>query len=133
MLSTDDRLAILDLYSRYNVLVDSRDERWAEVFTGDGTFTARGNTFEARDGLLGYIAGLVEADKTAVLIDTQHWNNNIELTADGDEVRGTCYLIRVGRNTQTGQLDILTLGRYEDRIVNSSSGWVFASRHATIL
>lgn len=133
MLSADDRLSILDLYSRYNVLVDSRDRGWADVFTVDGTFTARGNTFAGRDELLGYIAALVEADKTATLVNTQHWNNNIELAADGDEVRGTCYLVRIGRDTETDQLVVLTLGRYEDRIVKAGSGWAFASRNATIL
>jgi hypothetical protein len=132
MLSVENRLEITELYARYNVLVDNRDHAWAGVFTSDGVFSARGKEFAGVEGLNSYIDGLIAGTANATHVATQHWNANIILTEDSDEVRGTCYLVRVGKNVETGASEVITLGTYADRIVRDGDRWLFAERVVTI-
>lgn len=133
MLSAQDRLEILDLYARYNVLVDSRDHDWVEVFTDDGALEAA-RSFAGRDELHGFIDSLIERGDDGPVVATRHWNNNILLTddpADPDRVHGRCDFIRVGRVVDTGQFGVVSLGAYVDTIVRIDGRWRFELRRAS--
>lgn len=130
MLSAEDRLDILDLYARYNTLLDRRDPAWAGVFAPDGVLLGR-TKVRGREELLAFVAGLRASAGDSVYKHTQHWVGNIELAADGEDVRGTCYVMRVSRNTQTDSFEVISAGWLADRFVKLDEGWRFAERSIT--
>jgi hypothetical protein len=121
-LSTEDTLAIQQLYARYNHAIDSGDAAgWAACFTGDGTFASATGNFAGTEQLTTFAQGF------ASRLKARHWTNNLVVESDGDGAKGTCYLmlLRLGEGTPA---TILTTGIYTDRLVRDSGGWRFASR-----
>jgi hypothetical protein len=127
-LSTDDRLAIQDLYARYSVTVDSgNDEGWVQTFTSDGAFIGA-NPAYGHDGLRAFRTERRAAAGSLDHYDAQHWNNNLLLTDRGDHVEGICYLVRIGKRRSDDSIVFLSQGCYRDIIVRTDDGWRFARR-----
>jgi hypothetical protein len=121
-LSTEDTLAIQQLYARYNHAIDSGDGAgWAACFTGDGTFTSATGTFTGAEQLAAF------GNAFPSRLKARHWTNNLVVEPDGDGAKGTCYLMLL-RLTDGAPASILTTGIYHDRLVCDGGAWKFASR-----
>lgn len=120
-LSTDDRLAIHELYARYNHAIDSGDsEAWAGCFTADGVFESGRGSFRGSEQLIAFAQGFAERTKA------RHWTNNLILDETPEGVAGKCYLMlyRLGE----GAPDIMASGLYHDTLTQAPEGWRFVSR-----
>ena len=120
-LSTDDMLAITQLYARYNHAIDSGNGAgWAATFTPDGTFSSASGTFAGTDQLSAFATGFAQR------IKARHWTNNLVIDPAENGATGSCYLILYA--LQEGKPNIFTTGIYKDQLVKTDGGWKFASR-----
>ncbi len=126
MISTDDRLAILDLCARYNYAIDTgASEAWADTFTADGVFDGPAGHAEGRDALVAFCDQLAEQFPGAMHFTDNHL---FERTADG--VRHRCFLSF--QVPVEGRTDIWLLA-YEDDLVSVGEEWRFRSRRVAPL
>ncbi|MCC7366154.1 MAG: nuclear transport factor 2 family protein [Dehalococcoidia bacterium] len=126
-LSTEDKLAIQDLYARYNHAIDfGKGDVWAATFTPDGTFSSLGaGTFTGTEQLTGFGNGF------ATRIKGRHWTNNLVIEDAGDGAKGTCYLALLLLGGPEKGTSFLTTGIYNDELVRTDGGWRFKSRAVT--
>jgi len=120
-LSSDDRLAILDLAARYNFAIDGGDaEAWASTFTpevvfdsGRGPVTGRADLQEfAREFSQGPMRG------------TEHWNANHVIDGDGGQATHRCYLNLI--RGESGES--VARAKYRDDLTRVDGAWKFARR-----
>ena len=119
-LTTEDRLAILDLTARYNYAIDSGEAKtWASTFTPDGVF----------DSTMGKSAGTTELEAFATgfaqkMAGTEHWVANQVIDGDGESATHRCYLQLI--KVESGE----SLGRakYTDELVKVGGEWKFTKR-----
>lgn len=128
-LSLADRLDIDDLYTRFNVTVDSgADEQWVQTFTADGVFTAS-REVRGHDDLRDF-----RRERHALAAEQphyggQHWTTNLMLFPHSDdEVEAVSYLLRAGRHRDDESPVLMSVGRYHDVLARTPQGWRFASR-----
>lgn len=120
-LSTDDHIAIQQLYARYNFAIDDgKAADWAACFTADGTFASPNGTFAGKDQLLAFATGFGEQLKV------RHWVNNLVVEADGPGAKGACYLLLLNRKTNPASP--MATATYDDRLAKTAGGWRFTSR-----
>lgn len=126
-LSTEDQLAIHQLYARYNHAIDSGNgDAWAACFTPDGTFTSGPANFAGSEALAGFVRGFAERMKA------RHWTNNIVIEANGADAKGTCYLMlfRLAPGEKPPAV-LQTTAMYNDVLTLAGGEWKFASRTVT--
>ena len=121
-ISLEDRVAIIDLCSRYNYTVDQADgEGWAATFTPDGVFAGPAGQAQGRDALIAFCGQLAEAFPGGM-----HFTDNHLFELDGDTCRHKCFLdFRVPQ--ADGSVSSNLLG-YEDIVVKHEGEWLFARR-----
>ncbi|MCZ2109912.1 MAG: nuclear transport factor 2 family protein [Dehalococcoidia bacterium] len=121
-LSTEDILAITQLYARYNHAIDSGNGAgWAATFTPDGTFSSASGTFTGTEQLTAFATGFSQRLKA------RHWTNNLVIDgAENGGATGSCYLMLLA--LQEGKANILTTAIYKDQLVKAGDTWKFASR-----
>jgi hypothetical protein len=125
-LNTEDRLAIQELYARYNHAIDfGHADDWAACFTPEGTFSSPGAP-ESK----GTAALAAFASGFAATMKARHWTNNLVLTPNGNGVSGTCYLVLL--NLAAKPASIMISGIYQDELVRSGGEWKFASRKVSV-
>ncbi|MBI2766182.1 MAG: nuclear transport factor 2 family protein [Chloroflexi bacterium] len=121
-LTTEDRLAIEQLYARYNHAIDSgKGPEWAACFTPDGVFTSPNGTFTGTEQLAGFGSSLTQRLKV------RHWINNLVLDADGDGAKGTCYLVLWQLKEGAPAAPLIT-AIYVDTLSKAGGDWRFSSR-----
>lgn len=122
-LTTEDRLAIHELYSRYNHAIDFGDpDAWADCFVDDGVFESGQGSFKGRDQLRAFAQGYAER------ITGRHWTNNILVEPAGNgAASGKCYLMLYRLDGEKGP-SILVTGVYNDTLTQDNGAWRFASR-----
>lgn len=119
-LSAQDYFEIQQLYSRYNVAIDSGDaEGYASTFTPDGVF----NTMSGHDALVGFVKTWREKLNGAT---RKHWNNNLQISGNSIQATGHVYLMLVDIGTKPAS--ILTTATYTDTLVKTKDGWRFTRR-----
>jgi hypothetical protein len=120
-LTVEDRLAIRELYARYNHAIDLGDPKgWADTFTEDGVFSApTTGTFEGAQALQQFA-------ERAQGMKARHWTNNLVLEGDAGRAKGCCYLLLLGVGQRP--TSVLASGLYRDELVRTSAGWRFQSR-----
>jgi hypothetical protein len=119
-LTADDYIEIQQLYSRYNMAIDSGDaEGWAATFTPDGVF----QTFTGHDALVGFINTWKERMKGG---NMRHWNSNLAITPTADGASGAVYLLLVDISAKPPA--ITSASMYKDQIVKTANGWRFKNR-----
>lgn len=126
-LSTEDRLAIGDLYARYSWAFDERRAgEWAALFAEDGSFVIVGGPrADGRAALEAF------ADKMGNRYPgIRHLVSAVAVEADGDGARGRAYVVAVVPDGNGGFRN-LEQGSYEDRFVARPEGWRFQSRTFT--
>jgi hypothetical protein len=121
-LSTEDMLAIQQLYARYNHAIDfARPAEWAACFTADGVFTsAATGESKGTEALTAFATGF------AARMKARHWVTNLLVEGDGDAAEGTCYLQLW--NVAAAPATLLTTGIYVDRLAKVDGAWTFTSR-----
>lgn len=123
-LSTEDTLAIQQLYARYNHAIDLGDASgWAGCFTADGTFTSASGNFAGHGQLAAFAEGFSRR------IRARHWTNNLVLEPAEDGAAGKCYLMLLRLGDADTSTSILTTAIYEDALVRQDDGWKFKSRN----
>ena len=124
-LSTDDAVAIQDLYARYNHAIDFGDgDGWAACFTGSGIFSSSTGTFTGTADLAAFATGF------ASRLKARHWTNNLVIEADGEGARGKCYLMLLKLN-EGAPASVLATAVYNDSLVKEAGSWKFATRTVT--
>ena len=125
-LSTDDVVAIQQLYARYNHLVDSgRGVDWAATFVEDGTLdTGMGFAVD------GTTAARTEfGDNVPVMMPgSRHVASNVWVDGDGDTAEGSAYLQLWVADDETGGSKLLVSGLYRDALRRTEAGWRFVTR-----
>jgi hypothetical protein len=120
-LSTDDYIAIQQLYARYNIAIDTGDaEGWAATFVPDGVFN---NNNRGHDALVQFVKDWRAKRDGA---NRRHVNSNLLLTPTADGVKGTTYLVLL--NIGARPATIAMTGMYDDALVKTAQGWRFKSR-----
>jgi len=121
MININDRMAILDLCSRYNYFVDTGcAEQAADTFTADGIFDGAAGHAEGRDELIALCQLFAEQFPGGM-----HFTDNHLFETLGDVVLHKCFLsyqIPTDKGT-----DVSMLG-YEDEVVKVDGNWRFRSR-----
>jgi hypothetical protein len=128
MINMADRLAIHELYARYNIAADINDvETWAGCFTEDGVFNGT-EKLAGRTQLISF------AERRRAIADShefhsaQHWNSSLILLQSSDCIEGFCYVMQFATSKESNEVTALVAGSYHDRITFSDEGWLFASR-----
>jgi len=122
-LSTEDTLAIQQLYARYNHAIDSGDGAgWAGCFTAGGTFTSASGAFAGHEQLAAFAEGFSKR------IRARHWTNNLVLEPAEGGASGRCYLMLLRLGDADTSTSILMTGVYTDALVKEDGGWKFKSR-----
>jgi uncharacterized protein (TIGR02246 family) len=118
----DDERAIARVIALYSQLVDSkRFDEWADLFTENARFVARGHAFEGRDTIVSTISSMMASAVTKHLVGPP------VVDVDGDRAHAWTDL-----TTFTGGADgigIATIGRYYDDFERGADGrWRLSSR-----
>lgn len=121
-LTIADRLAIQELYARYNHHIDfGRSNDWAATFTHDGTIETEMGAFTGTEALAAFAASLFSQFKF------RHWTNSLVVDGDAGRATGFCYLI--GWALEDGKPPFANHhAHYEDELVKTADGWRFATR-----
>jgi hypothetical protein len=125
--SSADKLAILELVSRYNRAIDHFDPRgFAETFTADGVLVTAGvERAKGRPNLEQYVGHLARA-RTPEL---RHWVSNPLINGAGDTATLKLYVM-VFDITQ-GLTTPYLMGEYDDDLIGENGKWLFKVRRMT--
>ncbi len=123
-ISSEDRMAIMDLLSRYNHAIDGGDtEAWLDCFTEDAIYEfppdRRWEGIEQLREVGESIAA--NADPPAM----RHWLNNVLIEGDDQEARVTSYvmLLRLSDGPRINHT-----GMYRHTLRKVDGAWKFAHR-----
>src|SRR4051794_23247963 len=117
MLTTQDRLAIQDLYARYNACFDLGDaENWSRCFTEHGEFAF--HKLRGRAALAEWCRQRCADRPNEPWVNVQHWNGNLIVEGDARAARAICYVFRAGRDKASGAFTLLTPAMYQDELAN---------------
>lgn len=123
-LPTEDTVAILQLYARYNTAIDTGDgEGFAGCFVPDGVFQSPLGVSTGHEEIAAFCD-----DNHKMLPDLRHMASNIVVDGAGDEATGSAYLI--GYRT-AGGFQVIVTGRYRDTLARTPEGWRFVERTFT--
>src|SRR5262245_28254642 len=125
-LTTEDRLAILDLIARYNHALDAGDkEAYAATWAEDGVFEL--GTQETVRGRAALRERFANPPPEGVRL--RHWSTNAIIEGDGDRATLRLYVMAMRIDPQGRQIGFS--GVYDDRLERVSGAWKFAHRHLT--
>lgn len=125
-LTTDDLVAIQQLYARYCHAIDDGDgPGFAACFTPDGVLDGGiGDPIVGAEALAGFATAVV-----AGLPGIRHQATNVALDGTGDEATGRAYLY-VYAAADSGP-KVITTGRYVDTLRRIEGEWRFVIRRFT--
>lgn len=128
MLTTEDRLAIQDLYHRLCVYNDLDDvEGWVNCFTEDGAYFVHSET-RGRANLAAEAAERWRERRDHPYSNSQHWIGNLIVEGDATQASGFCYVVRMGRWKDTGEFKIITQCAYTDQLAKVGGRWLLKFR-----
>lgn len=127
-ISTEDRMAIMDLLSRYNHAIDGGDsEAWLDCFTEDAVYEfPPDRRWEGIEQLREVAASRANDPDRAV---SRHWLNNVLIEGDAGGDAGvaqvTCYLMLLRPHEDAR---IHHTGMYRHTVRKVDGAWKFAHR-----
>ncbi|MBM3345843.1 MAG: nuclear transport factor 2 family protein [Betaproteobacteria bacterium] len=128
MLSTTDRIEILQLHARYCACLDTGDAQgWARCFTVDGEFGVC-NMHRGRDRLAVHCADVVARRRANPWDNVQHWNGNIIVEGGAGRDHAMSYPATLGRQRDSGAQAIVANGWYRDTLAQEDGAWKLSSR-----
>lgn len=128
--STEDRLGISDLFTRYSLALDDGDvEGVVACFTEDATVDSP---------VVGTYAGHAEIRRFARRLaavreagaQLRHVVSNIVADVEGDRGQARCYLVTFV--TRDGRSELLAPGEYTCEVVRRDGRWLFTRRVVTM-
>jgi hypothetical protein len=120
-LSTDDKIDILQLYSRYNTAIDTGDSAgFGACFVPDGVFDSGMSVVEGQTAISEFATQTHSA-----MPGMRHNSFNIVLDGDGESATGSAFLIGY---LVDGGYKVIVTGRYTDELTKASAGWRFNKR-----
>jgi hypothetical protein len=134
MLSVEDRLAIEQLYARYNLATDTDDtESLIRCFTPDGRFKGLLEEVQGHDAMRQQAVERAERKSAQGHTNHQHWNGSFVLEGDSAAGRasGLCYMLFVAKVPDAHEFTIRVMGAYVDELVKKEGRWLFTSRRIT--
>ena len=123
-ISSEDRMAILDLLARYNHAIDGGDtETWLDCFTDDAVYEfPPDRRWEGIEQLREVAASRAnEPDRPAM----RHWLNNVLIEGDAEEAQVTSYVMLL---RLSGGPRINHTGMYRHTLRKVDGAWKFAHR-----
>jgi uncharacterized protein (TIGR02246 family) len=124
-LTTDDIVAIHQLYSEYCHAIDEGDgEAFGACFVPDGKLGSGGPALEGREALARF-ASKIPSRTPGV----RHAVTNVHARGDGDRAEGRAYF--VGYTALGGEVVVRTTGRYRDDLQRVDGTWLFVERRFT--
>lgn len=125
--STEDRLAILDLFAEYAWAYDVGDaEAYADTFTSDGILADdAGLRAEGRAAIIEVVRYFFDIRGTNIW---QHQNDHLRMFGDFHRCTVFSYWAVLEQSRETGLRQIVSLGWYESECVKVTGIWRFASR-----
>jgi hypothetical protein len=118
---TSDLVELHALCSRYMSLTSQYvQDRWLEVFTPDGEYTAFGTPYT-----LERFPALLEAAPRGQFIGNMPV---VEFDSDGDTATGTQHFVFIDQQTHA-----MRLGWYRDTYVRTADGWRIHRRSTTFM
>ena len=113
----EDRDDIRQLLAEYNHAIDhADDERWAALFTEEGTFDMGRDPVVGREGLRKFAASMPPGMRHVVA--------NEVIDVDGDDAQVRAYVMLYGGSPPS----LAMMGEYEDTLRRTADGWRFARR-----
>lgn len=120
-LTTDDTLAILQLYARYNTAIDTGDGKtFGDCFVPEGVFDPGNGRIEGPEAI-GEFG--VQTHKAMPLM--RHNATNILIDGDGSAATGSAFLIGYLAGAES---KVFVTGRYVDTLTKTEGGWRFSER-----
>lgn len=121
-LTADDLAQIHQLYGTYCHSVDEGDGKaFSACFTTDGVLDAGGPPVKGAEALAGFADSIPSA-----VPGIRHLVGNIVVSGQGDEAEGRAYL--TAYSSAGGATQVLTTGRYRDRLRRQDGRWLFSER-----
>ena len=122
-----DRARIRELTARYNRCFDDGDpEGFAATFTEDGFMEVVGGPTTTGRHDLAEMCRRVPWGIMHVTVDAT-------VEVEGDSAKQHVALVVVGRAAKPGDKPkLMSTGRYEDDLVRTADGWLFARRSCTL-
>ena len=123
--SAEDKLAINELVSRYNMAMDHvQAADWAATFTEDGELIIDGKSIaKGRAALTAMVENAAKGTYRG-----RHWVCNSIIDGEGDTARLRMYVLSMGI------IDGITprvMGEYDDVLVKVNGQWKFKTRNIT--
>jgi hypothetical protein len=129
-----EQMAILALYSEYNRSIDDADVvGWLATFVEDAVFYHPSRNYTGRIELHSFITNRSAQLSTNPIAELMHWNDPIVLSGNVDSVTGSCRLLITGIARESGKLEVVAHGRYQDSLVRTKGGWRFKDRRLQIV
>ena len=126
-LSTEDKLEIQELSSRFAFFLDTHDvDGWIGTFTEDGVFETTYGTFDGPDEIRDFIVKHIAAGKED---GKRHAMTNFVIEGDGDEAHMRSYVVKFEVEKSPG---VNASGLYVDDLVRTADGWRFKRRNLTV-
>lgn len=123
--TVEDRLAVLELFARYNwALETNHPEQAGALFTDDGVFDGISGTYRGPDEVAHMGAKSRETDGP---INSQHWISNHVFEGDSERVEVRSMAMGPGFDGETFHMTFQ--GYYVDDIVKVEGEWKFAYRY----
>jgi len=121
-MTTEDRESIRELLHKYCHYADAPDaDKWAALFTEDGSFHIGSEPVEGRPALRELASGFAGGG--------MHVSANAVISLEGDRATVSSYVLLLGgAEDPTVRLG----GRYEDILRKVDGEWLFASRQFSI-
>lgn len=125
-LSTDDYIAIQQLYARYAFAADECDlDAWLATWVPDGVMTHPDGSIHT-----GHQALRAQAEPY-LTGGAYHWNCNLVIQPTDYGASGKCYLLRVFNSD--GPPVLRAALYYRDELVNQDGNWLFRRREVNTL
>jgi hypothetical protein len=122
-LSTEDQLAIQQLFARYIHAIDSgKGDAWAACFTSDGTFDSATGSFAGTQQLSEFGTAFAQRLKA------RHWITNLVIEPADNGAAGSCYLMLLRLAGDDKPTSILATAIYRDTLVKADGQWKFSAR-----
>ena len=123
--STEDKIAINELVSRYNMAMDHlQAAEWAATFTDDGELVIDGKPIAQGKAAL---TAMVETAAKGVYRG-RHWVCNSIIEGEGDTARLRMYVLSIAINDG---IVPRVMGEYDDTLVRQNGQWKFKTRRIT--
>jgi hypothetical protein len=128
-LSTEDHIAIQQLYARYAVGVDMKDfDQWLSTWSEDGTYVSYSSAvIEGRDALRRF----AEENMAKPELRGYHWTGNALLEPTDYGAHGVAYMLHIHAPEATGEVGHALY--YDDELVKQDGEWLFRRRTTKVL